>query len=104
MIRKSGVPAVPLRAIVAPLPSIVSVSVMTGRPFVASDVPGLAEIVSGAGLLFPLQDENELARLISQLINDKAYCDSVASLGAERAKSYGIDIMIDRHIALYQNL
>lgn len=76
----------------------------SGRPFVASDVPGLAEIVSGAGLLFPLQDENELARLISQLINDKAYCDSVASLGAERAKSYGIDIMIDRHIALYQNL
>lgn len=37
-----------------------------GKPVVASDVPGLAEVVGGAGLLFPQGDEKALAGTIEK--------------------------------------
>lgn len=39
----------------------------SGRPFIASDVDGLHEMVSGAGILFPHGDDVELAQQIQHL-------------------------------------
>ncbi|MDG2431248.1 glycosyltransferase [Flavobacterium sp.] len=74
------------------------------RPFVASDVPGLSEVVKGAGVLFPVGDEIALAREISKLLKDSDYFEAVVTACLERAAAYDITIMVDKHIDLYKRL
>ncbi len=76
----------------------------SGRPLIASDVPGLSEVVGGAGILFPKGDEKTLATEIFRLMNDEIYYGEVAQRCTERAKDYDIDIMVARHIELYKSL
>lgn len=76
----------------------------SGRPFIASDVPGLTEIVKGAGILFPVGDENKLAEEIFRLSNDQEYYTKIAMQCINRANDFDIRKMIDRHITLYQNI
>ena len=76
----------------------------SGRPFVASDVPGLREIVSGAGLLFPESDDKSLAEIIIKLLSDKTFYDETTKNCITRAKEYDINIMVDKYIDLYKNL
>jgi len=76
----------------------------SGKPFVASDVPGLSEIVKNAGVLFECGDVKELADIIKELLdNPKYYSDVVLSCQA-KAVGYGINRMIDSHILLYKSL
>lgn len=75
-----------------------------GRPFIASDVPGLRDIVKDAGLLFPQGDAHALATIILQLAEDPALADKIAERGMERAMQYDIHKMTSQHIALYQSL
>ena len=76
----------------------------SGKPFIASDVPGLSEIVKGAGILFPLGDEKKLAAEILRLANDSAYYGKIATQCFNRAKEFDISNMVNKHIALYQEL
>ncbi len=76
----------------------------SGKPFIASDVSGLSEIVSGAGILFPNQDINALGVAINQLINDKNYYDSIVTQCLIRAKEFDINIMVEKHIDVYNSL
>jgi glycosyltransferase involved in cell wall biosynthesis len=76
----------------------------SGRPFVASDVDGLREIVSGAGVLFPHGDDEALANSIQQLCDNPSYYRQVAEACQERAKGYDISIMADKYLALYKSL
>tara|TARA_B110000090_G_C13379372_1_gene445157 strand:- start:418 stop:1518 length:1101 start_codon:yes stop_codon:yes gene_type:complete len=75
-----------------------------GRPFVASDVPGLSEIVKGAGVLFPQGDEKKLAEEISRLLHDKKYYHDVAQKCIARASDYDISRMVQKHVDLYESL
>lgn len=75
-----------------------------GKPFVASDVPGLAAVVDGAGILFEKGNALDLADKIAGLLADKAYYESVASACQQRAAEYNIDKMVDQHIKLYQSV
>jgi glycosyltransferase involved in cell wall biosynthesis len=75
----------------------------SGRPFIASDVPGLTEVVENAGILFPEGDENILASEISRLLNDKTLYQKVASASKKRSKKYDIEIMVDNYLSLYEN-
>ena len=45
----------------------------SGKPFIASDAPGLGDIVRNAGIIFPINDEIALAKEIQHLLNDKTY-------------------------------
>ncbi|MDC7995358.1 glycosyltransferase [Altibacter sp. HG106] len=75
----------------------------SGRPFVASSVPGLKDLVEGAGLLFPKGDDAALAETIAQLRNDdKMYRETVHRC-IERAQQYDIAQTIDQHIELYKD-
>ena len=74
----------------------------SGKPFVASNVPGLAGIVAGAGILFELDDSKELATAIEKLMNNPEYYKSVAEACQERANQYDINSMVDNHIQLYE--
>lgn len=76
----------------------------SGRPFVASDVPGLAEIVKGYGVLFQKGNAKELAEKILKLLNDKEYYGMVAEACLARASQYDIYKMVNQHILLYEIL
>ena len=61
-----------------------------GRPVVASDVPGLKQVVQDAGMLFKAGDPEELARTVNSLLGDEQlYLQTVRSC-AERAAEYDI--------------
>jgi len=76
----------------------------SGRPFVASDVDGLRDIVRGAGMLFPHGDDLVLARSIQELCENPELYRNVAMACQERAKDYDISIMADRYNQLYKDL
>lgn len=76
----------------------------SGKPFVASDVPGLSDIVGGAGVLFECGDAKELATRIQALLANKTYYDAVVSACQKKAQQYDIQIMIQKHIALYKSV
>lgn len=76
----------------------------TGKPVIASNIPGLKEVVGGAGLLFPQGDEKKLADEIMKLAGDKEYYEKIARQCLSRAADYDIRKMVEKHIALYQTL
>lgn len=85
--------------------SLASVEGMaSGRPFVASDVPGLHDVVAGAGVLFPQGDSEQLAAILSRLITDREYAAEVSDKCYQRAREFGIEKLISRHIDLYNQL
>lgn len=67
-----------------------------GKPFVASRVEGLEEIVGGYGLLFEQGNENELSEIIAELLNKKEFYDEVTDKCLERAKSYDVNNMVNK--------
>ena len=76
----------------------------SGKPVIAADVQALNTIIEGAGLLFKLGDEKQLASQIKHLLSNDAYYQEVASAGIERAKKYDIKFMIDKQIKMYESL
>ena len=76
----------------------------SGRPFVASDVDGLHEIVEGYGLLFPHEDAQALADIILKLSKDKAYAEQIAKRCQERAKQFDIGVMAQKYNQVYLDL
>lgn len=73
----------------------------SGRPFIASDVDGLREIVSGYGILFPHQDVKTLANKIKSLCENKEKYNQVVHACQEKAKQYDINIMADKYNQRY---
>lgn len=74
------------------------------KPLIASDVPGVRQVVENAGILFPAGDEKQLAKEILHLSNDaEHYADTVEKCKA-RAKEYDISKMVDAHVKLYKDL
>lgn len=85
--------------------SLSSIEAMaSGKPFLASDVPGLQEIVTGAGILFPAGNEKILAEEILKLISDENYYDTTVSNCLARAEHFDISKMVAKHISLYEEL
>jgi len=75
-----------------------------GKPFIASDVMGLHEIVDGAGLLFPHQDDKALANILLKLASNEALCSEVATRCYDRAKMYDVQKMVRSYSQLYRGL
>ena len=76
----------------------------SGRPFIASDVDGLHEIVDGYGLLFPHEDAQALADIIIKLSTDCSYASNVAFRCQERAKQFDVNLMAKRYNSIYQEV
>jgi glycosyltransferase involved in cell wall biosynthesis len=79
-------------------------SMASGKPFIASDVPGMASVVKDAGILFEKGNARELAFHIDKLIKDQNYCQEIVSACKIRAKQYDIQFMVDKHIELYKTV
>ena len=74
----------------------------SGRPFIASDVEGLRDIVGGYGVLFPHGDAKVLATEIRKLCEDELYARQVAMRCQVRAKMFDIETMVQNYLYLYQ--
>lgn len=76
----------------------------SGMPIVASDVPGLADVVGDAGLLFPVGDAAQLAQKIATVISDSALRSRLGHAAQERARNFGIDKTLDCYETLYRDV
>lgn len=76
----------------------------SGRPFIASDVDGLHDIVKDAGILFPHKNYLALAKEIKSLCEDISLYKTIAQQCQERAKDYDINIMAEKYNQLYNSL
>ncbi len=75
-----------------------------GKPFLASDVDGLREVTTGAGILFPHEDAKALANHIQHLGNSPTLSIEVAAKCKERALQYDIRTMAQNYCEVYKAL
>lgn len=73
-----------------------------GKPVIASNVSGLREVVKDAGLLFEQGNEEELAKIIDKLINDRKYYELISQKCLNKSKAYEIQNMCKRLLHLYK--
>lgn len=76
----------------------------SGKPFIASDVEGLRDIVGGYGILFPHEDYKTLASEIKKVCEDKEYSGEVVKKCQERARMFDISIMVKKYLDVYKNM
>lgn len=86
------------------LPISVLEAMCSGRPLIASDVPGVHELLSGAGVLFPDGDSEALAARIMELDKSPALCEKVIKNCMNRGIKYDISVMAKSYLQLYKNL
>ena len=75
-----------------------------GKPFLASDVDGLREVVEGAGILFPHSDAEALALEITKLEDDVKEYQTVANACRKRAGQFDIATMVDGYSKIYTSI
>jgi glycosyltransferase involved in cell wall biosynthesis len=73
----------------------------SGRPFIASNVDELQEIVDGYGILFPHQDYVALANEIKSICENQEKYNQIVSACQKRAKQFDINIMAEKYNQLY---
>lgn len=73
----------------------------SGRPVLASDVDGLHEIVGGAGILFELGNERQIAIKIQDIMEDKELYNKTVEQCLERAAEFDAEVMADNYLRLY---
>ena len=76
----------------------------SGRPFIASDVDGLHEIVDGSGVLFEHGNAKDLAEKIQWLCKHPDEYRQVAQRCQEKARQYDISVMANKYLELYSRL
>ena len=75
-----------------------------GLPVIASDVPGLAQVVSGAGVLFPVGDHAALARELLILVSSPERRRQMGQASRERARAFNIEATVDSYVELYREV
>jgi glycosyltransferase involved in cell wall biosynthesis len=75
-----------------------------GLPVVASDVPGLREVVAGAGLLVHPADGDRWVGALLGLAADAAVRRRMSEAGRVRASSFDIQRTAERYAALYKQV
>ncbi len=75
-----------------------------GKPFLASNVDGLREVVEGAGILFPHQDSEAFAKEVKRLNEDNNLYKEIARKCGERALEFDISSMVNGYERIYSAL
>lgn len=75
----------------------------SGKPFIASDVDGLHEVVNGYGILFPEGNDKVLSEIILKLMSDKTLYTNIAQKCQKRAEEFDIEKTTSSYLAIYQN-
>lgn len=75
-----------------------------GVPVVASDIPGVAEVVKGAGVLFEQGNHVALADEINRLLTDKTHYSAIVASGLARARQFDISKMAQGYLKVYKEI
>jgi glycosyltransferase involved in cell wall biosynthesis len=75
-----------------------------GLPVVASNVPGLAQVVGQAGKLFPLGDSVALASILQSLLTDPRMREQLSRAGLERAEQFSIEKTAKETLKIYKRV
>ena len=75
-----------------------------GKPFLATNVNGLREVVQDAGELFELCNSDELAKILRRLECDDRYYNEMAERCCKRAFEYDIYQMVEKYLSVYDDL
>lgn len=74
------------------------------KPVIATNVTGLKDIVADAGELFDVGGYEQLAKIISSLLNNREYYNLCANKCFLRAQEYNIVITNENYLDLYQSI
>ena len=75
-----------------------------GLPVVASDVPGLAQVVAGAGILFPPGNAKALVHYLTALIKSPEQQREMSRASLQRARQFSIENTVDGCIRMYESV
>lgn len=75
-----------------------------GLPVVASNVPGLADVVGNAGMLFPPGDADILAARLKLLIDSPELRSELGKQAKLRAAKYDIESTVEGYLDLYKHM
>ena len=75
----------------------------SGLPIVASDIPGLRNVLKGCGILVKPMPEN-FANAMIKLVEDDDLRRDLIKKGKEKVKDYGWDKVTDRVIEIYKKV
>jgi len=73
----------------------------SGKPFLASDVDGLREVVGGAGILVKPEDVAGFVESLQKLYNDRDYYELVAKRCKARASEYDVHKVVSDYLDVY---
>lgn len=75
-----------------------------GLPVVVSDVPGLAQVVAGAGMLFPVGDEKALVQHLTSLIESPELRRKMSVASVQRARQFSIEKTVNGYLGIYESI
>lgn len=73
------------------------------KPVIASDVPGLSDIVEGAGILFKCGDDVELKSKILNLYRDENLYEKISKSSFKKGISFDIKFMVKEYLNVYKD-
>ena len=76
----------------------------SGKPFIASKVPGLEEIVEGHGVLFEKGNYNQLCEIITSLLNDSKIYNETAKSCVQQSEKYELKNTVISLWKLYKKI
>jgi len=79
-------------------------SMAAGKPLIASDNPGLSDVVGEPALLFQIGNDEELASKLLKLLEDDNYYNEASIRCLERSGRYDLSLMVNLHIKLYESI
>lgn len=87
------------------LPSVITEALSTGLPVIASDVGGVGGQVQDAGVLIdPANPQSLVSGLERLAAGYSTYAAAAERRSAEVRRAFAVDVMVQRHIALYESL
>lgn len=89
------------------MPKALLEAAASGRAIVTTDTPGCRDCVEPgvSGLLVPPRDPVALANALQELLADPVRRDAMGAAGRQLAeRRFGLQLVIDRHLALYRSL
>lgn len=82
------------------MPGALIEAMACGRPCVATDAPGVAEVVAGLGPLVPIGDDAALARAVAEILAQPPPAEALR----RRAAAYSVEAGADAYAALFSAL
>ena len=75
-----------------------------GKPVLASEVSGLADVVRYHELLFPPDDDKDLAHKIEWLVSNEEQRAYWGRMCCENAQRFSIEKMVGKYLEFYREL